>query len=163
MVGRRRKMLKVHLKRPKMVPKNETWNWKIKYYKPHICNFNFTFSSRNSQSQQKQKKSLILQFCFAQKTSLILRASANSIFKRYTPATKPKTHSLYKIFRKHVFGWCQKRYYTARFLDPQELHSRGTGIANICRFLHISVRKCLFQRSKKLLLGVYVYVRDGGE
>ena len=57
----------------------------------------------------------------------------------------------------------RKDIYTARFLDPQERHSRGTGIANICIFLHISARKCLFQRSKKPLLGVYVYVRDGGE
>ena len=125
MVGRRRKMSKLHLKRPKMVPKNETWNQKIKDYKPHICTFNFRFSSRNSQSQQKQKRSLILQLCFAQKTSLILRASANSIIKRYTPATKPKTHSLYKVFRKHVFGWCQKRYlYCTISRPPRTAFSR---------------------------------------
>ena len=103
MVGRRRKMSKLHLKRPKMVPKNETWNQKIKDYKPHICTFNFRFSSRNSQSQQKQKRSLILQLCFAQKKSLILRASANSIIKRYTPATKPKTHSLIQSFQETCF------------------------------------------------------------
>ena len=47
----------------------------------------------------------------------------------------------------------RKNICTAPFLDTQELHSQSTWKANICIFLHISVRKYLFQRRRKLLTG----------
>ena len=47
----------------------------------------------------------------------------------------------------------RKNICTAPFLDPQELHSRSTGKENICIFLHISVRKFLFKRRRKVLSG----------
>ena len=51
-----------------------------------------------------------------------------------------------------LFG-VRKNICTAPFLDGQELHSWNTLKANVCIFLYISVRKCLFQRRSKILYG----------
>ena len=45
----------------------------------------------------------------------------------------------------------RKNICSALFLDAQEPHSWSTLKANVCIFLHISVRKCLFQRRSKIL------------
>ena len=58
-----------------------------------------------------EKRSLILQYSFAQKASLILRTlTPSKHYKKYTPTTQPKTLLTYKFSKKHVFGWCQKKH-----------------------------------------------------
>ena len=71
----------------------------------------------------------------------------------YIPASQAKIYWLYKFSRKHIFGWCREEH-TTPFLDTQELDYRSTGKANICIFLHIPVRKYLFQSWRKVLSGV---------
>ena len=61
-----------------------------------------------------------------------------------------KSFSLYKFSSKHLAG-VRKNIGTAPFLDAQELHSWSTLNANVCIFLHISLRKFLFRRRSKLL------------
>ena len=64
-----------------------------------------------------------------------------------------KSFWLYKFSNNYVSIWCQKKIYTAPFLDSQELHSWNTLKANVFIFLYISVRKCLLQRRSKILYG----------
>ena len=101
------------LKRPKIFKKRNS-DQKINHSRPHISNlsFNFRFPNIKSQSQQKlAKRSLILQYSFTQKTSLILQISTRDIAKKYTPAALRKTHSLCKFSSRHVSGWCQKKHW----------------------------------------------------
>ena len=82
MVGRRRKILKLHwLKDPKTVQKNEILDHKINDSKPHnwSSSSNFKFSGRKFQSQQKLEKNIThFTIQFRSKTSLILKTSTNS-------------------------------------------------------------------------------------
>ena len=101
MVDRRRKIKKKHwLKRPKAVLQKWNLYQNINYSKSHICNFIFwkyyfgrttlvhtfqwtssaffipEFVAENLKAYKNQRKiSLILQYSFAQKTTLILRIS----------------------------------------------------------------------------------------
>ena len=94
----------------------------------------FRFSGRKSQSQQN----------LAKKHHSFCETPLTKHYKRYTPATQPKT-CLWLVSGKNI---C-----TAPFLEPQELHSRSTWKSNICIFLEISVGKTFFLRHRKFLLG----------
>ena len=99
MVWQRQNISKLHrLKHPKIVPKNETWTRKqmiqnLKFGVYLLISYFFAESFKANKNWQKI--SLILQYSFAKKTSLILRASQHTQHcKKYTPATQPKSHSL---------------------------------------------------------------------
>ena len=94
----------------------------------------FSFSGRKSQSQQN----------LAKKDHSFYKTPLTKHYKRYTPATQPKTY-LWLVSGENI---C-----TAPFLEPQELHSRSTWKSNVCIFLEISVGKTFFLRHRKFLLG----------
>ena len=87
--------------------------------------FNFRFSSRKSQSQQKlEKRSLILQYSFAQKTSLILRTSTHLTLKIICSRNTVKNLSDFTNFPANMFLFgVRKNIWAAPFLDAKELHS----------------------------------------
>ena len=58
-------------------------------------------------SKNQRKRSLILQYSFAQKTSLILRISTPLKLKIIC---SQKPFSVYKFSSKHVSVWCQKKH-----------------------------------------------------
>ena len=92
----------------------------------------FRFSSRKSQSQQK----LILQYSFAQKTSLILRTSTQLILKITCSHNTAK--SLYDFTNFPAKMWCQKIICTAprtAFLK----HVEGK-----CLYISVYLRKKIF-------------------
>ena len=93
------------------------------------------------------------------KSHLFSKPLLTQHFKKYTPAALPKIHSFYMFSSKHVSGWCQKDICTAPFLEAQELHSRSTWKASISIFLHVFVRKCLFQSRKGsfYLIGGWIF------
>ena len=74
-----------------------------------------------------------------------------NIEKNMLPQHIQKPFSLYKCSSKHLVG-VKKNICTAPFLDAQEMHSQSTLKANVCIFLYISVRKCLFQRRSKFFI-----------
>ena len=85
---------------------------------------NFRFSSRKSHSQQKLSKwSQILQYNFAQKTSLILRTSTHLMLKVICPRNTAKNLSDFTNFPADMFLFgVRKNICTTPFLDAQELH-----------------------------------------
>ena len=99
------------------------------YIRPYVpvdiisgVSFNFKFSSRKSQSQQKLgKKWIILQYSFAQKTSLILRISTHLTLKRIcSRKTQPKTFLTLQISQQNLFCLVsEKRFALHHFLTPQ--------------------------------------------
>ena len=104
---------------PEQLRSPKKWNLgqKITDSKPHIWKFIFNsrFFNRTSRSQQKLAKKMThftiqfhsknLTYC----TNLKSLLKSLNILKKYTPATRPKTHSLYKFVSKHVSGWCLKK------------------------------------------------------
>ena len=100
------------------------------------------------------KKSLILQYTFAQKTSLILRISTNLTLTTNCSSNTAKTLSDFTNFPANMFLFgIRNNICTASFLDIQEPHSWNTLKVNACIFLYISVIKILFQRHSKILSG----------
>ena len=84
--------------------------------------FTFRFSSKKSQSQQKLAKKI---------THVTIRFRSKSLTN----------------FTENMFlCGIRKNICTAQFLDAQELHSWSILKANVCIFLHISVRKFLSHR-----------------
>ena len=71
-----------------------------------------------------QKISHILQYSFAQKTSLILRTSACLTLKIICSRNAAKNHSDFTNLSANMFLFgARKLFCTAPFLDAQELHS----------------------------------------
>ena len=115
--------------------------------------FNFKFSSRKSESQQKlAKKWIILEYSFAQKTSLILRISTHLTLKRICSCNTAKNLSDFTNFpgKPFLFG-VREKICTAPFLDAPKLHFWSTlkASVNVRIFLYISIRKFFFQRRNK--------------
>ena len=101
-----------------------------------------------------QKRSLTLQYNFTQKTSLILRTSTHLTLKVICSRNTAKKLSGFTNFPANMFLFgVRKNICTAWFLDAQEPHSWSTLKANVFIFLHISVRRFLFQRHVKILSG----------
>ena len=67
------------------------------------------------------------------------------------PQHSQKPFWLYKYPSKHVSVCVRKNIWTALFLDAKELYCWSTLKVNVCIFLHISVRKFLFQRRRMIL------------
>ena len=108
-------------------------------------------------NKNQQKRSLISQYSFAQKTSLILRTSTHLTLKIICSRNTVKNLSDFTNFPANMFLFgVRKNIWAAPFLDAKELHSCSTLKANVCIFLYISVRKFLFQRRSKIL-------SDGGQ
>ena len=98
-------------------------------------------------NKNQQKRSLISQYSFAQKTSLILRTSTHLTLKIICSRNTVKNFSDFTNFPANMFLFgVRKNIWTASFLDVKELHSCSTLKANVCRFLYISVKKYLSQR-----------------
>ena len=112
--------------------------------------------SRNSQSQKKLAKKITyftIQFRSKNFTHF-KKLNLLDIENSQTNATQPKTFLTLKVFQETCF-WLvsEKTFALYQFLDAKELHSQSTLKANVCVFLHISVRKFLFQRRRKFLSG----------
>ena len=121
----------------------------------HHQNFCYSrFFSRKSQSQQRLvKRSFILQYSFAQKTSLILRTWTHFTLKIICSRDTTKKLSPFTNFPANIFLFdVTKNICTAPFLDGQERQSWSTLKANACIFLYISLRKFLFHRNSKFYL-----------
>ena len=104
--------------------------------------------------KNQQKRSLILQYSFAQKTSLILRTSTHLTLKIICSCNTAKNLSDFTNFPADMFLCSvRKDICTAPFLDAQELHSWSTLKANVCIFLYISLKKILFPRCSNVLSG----------
>ena len=100
------------------------------------------------------KRSLTLQYSFAQKASLILRISIHLTLRKICSRNTTKTLSDFTNIPENMFLFgVRNNICTAPFLDAQEPHSWSTLKANVCTFLYISVRKCLFQRRSEILSG----------
>ena len=120
--------------------------------------FNFRLSSITK--TRKTTKTTKKEHLFHSKNSLkkhhsFYRPEFTQHCKNYTPATHLKSLLTLQIFQQKCF-WLfseKKNISTVQLLDVQELHSLNTLKANLCIFLYISVRKCLFQRRRKFLSG----------
>ena len=67
------------------------------------------FVAENLKANKSQWKiSLILQYSFAQKTTLILQIF--EIENKMLPKHSQKTFSVYKFSSKHVSAWCKKKH-----------------------------------------------------
>ena len=113
------------------------------------------FVAENLKANKNQRKrSLILQYSFAQKTSLILRISTLLKLKIICSQNTAKKLSQFTNFPANMFLFgVRKNICTAPFPDAQELLSWSTLKANVCIFLYICLRKFLFQRLSKILSG----------
>ena len=97
-------------------------------------------------NKNQKNISIILQFSFSQKTSLILRASTHSILQKiYSRNTA-----------KNVSDWCEKKHLHCNiFRRPKTVFSEQFE----SKYLYIPVNLCskiLFQRRRKLLSGFYL-------
>ena len=110
----------------------------------------FRFSSKKSQIQEKLAKKITYCTINFRSENLIHFTNFNSL--DMLPQHTQKPFSLYKFSSKHLAG-VRKKIFTAPFLDAQELNSRSTLKANVCKFSCICLRKFLFQRRSKLLSG----------
>ena len=100
-----------------------------------------------------------LPFCLdimTQKTSLILRPSTPSTFWKTYSCNTAKNQLTFNFSGKMFLVGVRGNICNALFLDAPELHFRSTGRANICIFLHISVRKFLFDVGSFYLLGGWI-------
>ena len=102
-------------------------------------------AERRKANKNKRKRSLILQYIFARKTSLILRTSNHLTLKIICSC-----FWLYRFFSNIFLFGVRKNICTAQFLGAQELHSWSTLNANFCIFLYMFVRKLLSQRCSKI-------------
>ena len=91
-------------------------------------------------SKNWQQWSLILQYHFGQKTSLIWWTSTHSTLKKMFFCNTAKNPLTSQIFQQTCFWLVSEKKIALHFLDAQELHSRNTGKAHVCIFLNISVR-----------------------
>ena len=89
------------------------------------------------------KRSLILQYSFAQKTSLILRISFHLTLKTIYSRNTTKTLSVFTNIPENIFRFSVwNNICTAPFLDAQEPHSwkasRCTGLAKCFKIFHFN-------------------------
>ena len=113
--------------------------------------FNFRYSSRKSQSQQKLAKKITLFTVSFKKPRSFYKPHSLDIDN--SSDICGFTNFLTKTFLLGV----RKNISIASFLDAQEVHSWRTLKANVCIFLHISWRKCLFQRRSEILSAGKLY------
>ena len=118
--------------------------------------YSFDFLAESLKSNKNWlKRSLIFQYSLAQKTSLILTTSTHLTLKIIYSHNAAKNLSYLANFPASIFLFgVKKSICTAPFLKAQELNSWSTLKANVCIFLYISVRKCLFLRRGKNLSGL---------
>ena len=88
----------------------QTFHWTSSHFI-----FNFRFSSRKSQSQQN--RSLILQYSFAQKTSLILRTSTHFTLKIICSRKNAKNLSHFTNFQANMFEADPQRLPVSEIMD----------------------------------------------
>ena len=91
-------------------------------------------------SKNYRKKSIILQYSFIQKASLILRTSThieNNMVLQHSQNLSEFT----KNFPVNMLVWCQKKHLHPTVSRRPKLHSWSTLKANVRLFLYISVRK----------------------
>ena len=93
-----------------------------------------------------QKASHILQYNFAQKTSLILQASAHLSLKIICSRNTARSISGFTNFPVNMFLFGVRKDICTAAFDAQELHFWSTLKANVCILLYISVRKFLLVR-----------------
>ena len=113
------------------------------------------FVAENLKANKSQRKiSLILQYSFVQKTTVISQISTLMKLKTKCSQNTAKKLSQFTNFpaNKFLFG-VRKNICTAPFPDATELLSWSTLKANVCIFLCISQRKVFFQRRSKILSG----------
>ena len=97
-------------------------------------------------NKNQRKRSPILQYIFAQKTSLILRISTLLKLKIICSQNTAKKLSQFTNFPADIFLFgVRKNLCTASFPDAYELLSSTTLKANVCIFLYISLRKFCFK------------------
>ena len=115
------------------------------------------FVAENLKANKNQRKrSLILQYSFAQKTSLILRISTLLKLKITCSQNTAKKLSQFTNFPANMFLFgVSKNIRTTPFPDVQELLSRRTLKANVCIFLYISLRNFFFKDVVRLYLVVW--------
>ena len=113
------------------------------------------FIAENIKANKNQpKRSLILQYSFAQKASLILRISTLLKLEiTYSQNTAKKLSQFTNVPANMLLFGVRRFICTASFPDAQELLSWSILKANVCIFLYISLRKFLFQRLSKILSG----------
>ena len=119
--------------------------------------FILEFIAENLKPQKNQRKrSPILQYIFAQKTSLILRISALLKLKIICSQNTAKKLSQFTNFPADMFLFgVRKNICTASFPDAQELLSWNTVKANVCIFLYISLRKFCFKDLARFYMVVW--------
>ena len=117
--------------------KSDIWNYFIEniisgiqlfYINPHVpaniikVFFDFRFSRRKSQSQQKLYIKITyfaIQVCSKHLTHF-MNLNTLDIENNMLSKHCQKFFSLYKFFRKHVSGWCQKKKFPLHhFLTPK--------------------------------------------
>ena len=114
------------------------------------------FAAENLKANKNQRKrSLILQYSFAQKTSLILRISTLLKLKIICSQNTAKKLSQFTNFPANMFLFgVRKNICTAPFPEAQELLSSSTLKTNICLYISVYLsKKFLFQRRIKILSG----------
>ena len=119
--------------------------------------FILEFVAENLKANKNQRKrSLILQYSFAQKTSLILRISTLLKLKIICFQSTAKKLFQFTNFSTNMFLFgVRKNICTAPFPDAQKLLSWSTLKANICIFLYISLRNFFFKDVSRFYLVVW--------
>ena len=178
---RREIFLKKH---PKEVPRKRNLDQNIKNIndsKSRICNYFFEniilgvqlnstrFSGHHQNfftaefvaenlkaNKNRRERSLILQYSFTQKTSLILWISTLLKLKTICSHNSAKKLSQFTNFPANIFPFgVRKNIWTAPFPDAQELLSWNTLKPNVCIFLYISLRKFSFKDLARFYLVVW--------
>ena len=128
--------------------------WAYNFYTfVHTCQWTSSeFFSKPTKTNKKNP--LVLQYSFSQNTSFILWTSTHLTLKIVCSDNTAKILSEFTNFSANIFLFnARESICTAPFLDAQELHSWSTLKENVCMFLDISVRKCLFERRSKIFSG----------
>ena len=115
------------------------------------------FVAENLKANKNQRKrSLILQYSFAQKTSLILRISTLLKLKIICSQSTAKKPSQFTNFPANMFLFgARKNICAAPFPDAEELLFWSTLKANIYIFQYISIRNFYFKDVSRFYLVVW--------
>ena len=142
---------------PKTVRKNETWTRKKLIqnliFEVYLLISDFLAQSLKTYKNWQKDDSFYKTVSLKKKPYLFYKPQLTQHGKKYALATQSKTHSLYKFSSKYVSGWWGKKIKMHCTISRRPRTAFSTWKANICIFLHISVRKFLFQRRRDLLLG----------
>ena len=121
-------------------------NWKS-HIEVYLLSSDFLAESLKA-NKNWQKISFILQCSFTQKPHLFDNLNSLNIVQNILPQRSQKptrfTNFLTNMF---LFDVRKKHLHFTK-----ELHSRSIGKVNVCIFLYISAKECLFQRRRKLYL-----------